>query len=162
MRTGDENRIFAENLDILLRQRGWSNQDAAEELHYDRNLLSSILSGNQNFRLETAVKFARYFKAPLFLMFSRNFKISEYREDYSFVETDYMEVLRNNFRALHVKQADVAIDSSTMCHIMKGRRKNLTINTLRKIAVGASVPLSELLKTRQDREIEEKRKEAAE
>lgn len=154
MNTEDEKNIFGHNLQILINQRNWSIKQAAEEIGYDRNDLSKILVGSKNFTLETAIKFSRFFNISLFLLFCRLFNSEKYRTSFPFVDTQYMCVIRKNFQLLSAKQAAIDMDSSTVSHIMHGRRKNPTINTLYKIADGASVSLDELLKTEQDKQKE--------
>ncbi len=56
----NEKEIFGHNIQILINQRNWSIQHAAKEIKYDRNKLSKILIGQQNFKLTTAIKFARF------------------------------------------------------------------------------------------------------
>lgn len=67
-----------------------------------------------------------------------------------------MEVFCKNFRDCHVKRSVVELDSATISKIMRGRYKNPTVKTLWTIAADASIPLSELLKTERDKQIESK------
>lgn len=71
----NEKEIFGHNIQILINQRNWSIQHAAKEIKYDRNKLSKILIGQQNFKLTTAIKFARFFNVSVFLLFDRVLKI---------------------------------------------------------------------------------------
>ena len=56
----DEKSIVGRNLQILINQKNWSIKQAAKELNYDRMNLSKMLSGSQNFRIKTLVKFAHF------------------------------------------------------------------------------------------------------
>lgn len=149
--TNDERQIFGQNLLTLIRQRNWSIRQAAIALHYNRQDLSAITVGRKNFKLETAVKFAKFFNVSLFLLFSRQFRNSDYRNQFPFIETDYMNVIRTNFKNSCVSQASLPLDPTTTSHIMHGRRKNLTISTLIKLSSGKVEFLSELLKTNNDK-----------
>ncbi len=162
MNTEESSRVFGQNILSLIQKRNWSFQAAACELHYDREDLSKLTVGMKNFRLETAIRFARFFNVSLFLLFSRLFGEAKYQEAFVFVDADYMDVLRANFKGSAAKQADIDLDSTTMWQIMHGQRGNLTIRTLEKIAQGSKLPLSELLKTDQDKAIEAKIKEEIE
>ena len=82
----DEKSIVGRNLQILINQKNWSIKQAAKELNYDRINLSKMLSGSQNFRIKTLVKFAHFFDVPVFLLFNRLFEDEQYRKDFSFVE----------------------------------------------------------------------------
>lgn len=62
----DEKSIVGRNLQILINQKNWSIKQAAKELNYDRMNLSKMLSGSQNFRIKTLVKFAHFFDVPVF------------------------------------------------------------------------------------------------
>lgn len=101
----DEKSIVGRNLQILINQKNWSIKQAAKELNYDRINLSKMLSGSQNFRIKTLVKFAHFFDVPVFLLFNRLFEDEQYRKDFSFVDEDYMHVFRVNFKATSVKQS---------------------------------------------------------
>lgn len=159
MNATDEKTIFGNNLLVLITQRNWTIQQAAIELGYNRNSLSQILVGSKNFRLETAIKFAKYFDISLFLLFSRLFKDNGYRTHFRFVDADYMDLIRKNFRTTSTKQSEVQLDPTTVSHIMHGKRSNLTINTLCQISSATSKPLAELLKTDLDKEKENYLKE---
>lgn len=71
----DEKSIVGRNLQILINQKNWSIKQAAKELNYDRINLSKMLSGSQNFRIKTLVKFAHFFDVPVFLLFTINEQI---------------------------------------------------------------------------------------
>lgn len=120
----DEKSIVGRNLQILINQKNWSIKQAAKELNYDRINLSKMLSGSQNFRIKTLVKFAHFFDVPVFLLFNRLFEDEQYRKDFSFVDEDYMHVFRVNFKATSVKQSLIDLDSTTVSHIINGRRNN--------------------------------------
>lgn len=154
MNFNDSTIVFGNNLLTLINQKSWSIQYTAHQLKYGRNDLSCIINGTKNFRLCTAVRFAKFFNVSLFLMFSRQFDNTAYRSRFPFVDTDYMDVFRHNFQSQNVKQSVIELDSSTVSKIMRGYRNNLTIKTLYTISSDASIPLSELLKTTQDKEIE--------
>lgn len=157
--TEDEKNIFSKNLQLLINQKNWTIQKAAKELGYDRNDLSKILVGNKNFELRTVVHFAQFFNVSVFLLFDRLFENEQYRTNFPFVEADYISVIRNNFRSCSAKQSHVDMDPSTVSQIMNGGRNNPTIDTLHKIADGASVAFHQLLKTEQDKQTENKLKE---
>lgn len=142
----DEKSIVGRNLQILINQKNWSIKQAAKELNYDRINLSKMLSGSQNFRIKTLVKFAHFFDVPVFLLFNRLFEDEQYRKDFSFVDEDYMYVFRVNFKATSVKQSLIDLDSTTVSHIINGRRNNPTISTLHQFAEYSNTSLSELLK----------------
>lgn len=105
----DEKSIVGRNLQILINQKNWSIKQAAKELNYDRMNLSKMLSGSQNFRIKTLVKFAHFFDVPVFLLFNRLFEDEQYRKNFSFVDEDYMHVFRVNFKATSVKQSLIHI-----------------------------------------------------
>lgn len=149
-------RTFGENLLMLIQQNDWPVSRAAKELTYGRNDLGEVLKGTKNLKLGTAVRFARILNVAPFLMFSRQFRNEEYRKAFAFEEVDYMEVFCENFRDCHVKRSAVELDSAIISKIMCGRYKNPTIKTLWTIAADASIPLSELLKTERDKQIESK------
>lgn len=147
----DEKSIVGRNLQILINQKNWSIKQAAKELNYDRMNLSKMLSGSQNFRIKTLVKFAHFFDVPVFLLFNRLFEDEQYRKNFSFVDEDYMHVFRVNFKATSVKQSLIALDSTTVSHIINGRRNNPTISTLHQFAEYSNTSLSELFKTEIDK-----------
>lgn len=149
-------RTFGENLFMLIQQNDWPVSRAAEELAYGRNDLGEVIKETKNLKLGTAVRFARILNVAPFLMFSRQFRNEEYRKAFAFSEADYMEVFCKNFRDCHVKRSVVELDSATISKIMRGRYKNPTVKTLWTIAADASIPLSELLKTERDKQIESK------
>ena len=144
----DEKSIVGRNLQILINQKNWSIKQAAKELNYDRMNLSKMLSGSQNFRIKTLVKFAHFFDVPVFLLFNR-----------LFVDEDYMHVFRVNFKATSVKQSLIALDSTTVSHIINGRRNNPTISTLHQFAEYSNTSLSELFKTEIDKIIIKQKEE---
>lgn len=141
----DEKSIVGRNLQILINQKNWSIKQAAKELNYDRINLSKMLSGSQNFRIKTLVKFAHFFDVPVFLLFNRLFEDEQYRKDFSFVDEDYMYVFRVNFKATSVKQSLIDLDSTTVSHIINGRRNNPTISTLHQFAEYSKHPNSSSL-----------------
>lgn len=147
-------KIFGENILILIRQNGWTITEAARQLRYGRNDLSLIINGTKNFQLKTAVRFAKIFNISVFLLFSRQFDDSEYRERFPFIEENYMEVFAQNFREFHLKQAMVELDSATMSKIMNGKYQNPTIKTLCTIGADTTTSVSALLKTHKDKQIE--------
>lgn len=148
----NEKEIFGHNIQILINQRNWSIQHAAKELEYDRNILSKILISQQNFKLTTAIKFARYFNVSVFLLFDRVFENSQYRDHFPFIECDYMFVFRKNFKNTQFKQASIhSLDSAIVSHIISGHRNDVTINTLCCFSQDSEIELSELLKTETDK-----------
>ena len=148
----NEKEIFGHNIQILINQRNWSIQHAAKEIKYDRNKLSKILIGQQNFKLTTAIKFARFFNVSVFLLFDRVFENSQYRDHFPFIESDYMFVFRKNFKNTQLKQASIhPLDSAIVSHIISGHRNDITINTLHRFSQDSEIPLSELLKTETDK-----------
>ena len=148
----NEKEIFGHNIQILINQRNWSIQHAAKELEYDRNILSKILIGQQNFKLTTAIKFARYFNVSVFLLFDRVFENSQYRDHFPFIECDYMFVFRKNFKNTQFKQASIhSLDSAIVSHIISGHLNDITINTLCCFSQDSEIKLSELLKTETDK-----------
>ena len=149
----DEKSIVGRNLQILINQKNWSIKQAAKELNYDRINLS------QNFRIKTLVKFAHFFDVPVFLLFNRLFEDEQYRKDFSFVDEDYMHVFRVNFKATSVKQSLIDLDSTTVSHIINGRRNNPTISTLHQFAEYSNTSLSELFKTEIDKIIIKQKEE---
>lgn len=155
----DEKSIVGRNLQILINQKNWSIKQAAKELNYDRINLSKMLSGSQNFRIKTLVKFAHFFDVPVFLLFNRLFEDEQYRKDFSFVDEDYMHVFRVNFKATSVKQSLIDLDSTTVSHIINGRRNNPTISTLHQFAEYSNTSLSELFKTEIDKIIIKQKEE---
>lgn len=155
----DYNSIFGVNLGKLIEQKKWSDQKAAEELGYSRKELSLVITGQQNFKMKTAVKFARYFNVSLHLFFTRVFDNDEYRAHFPFVEADYMSVLGQNFRDLSIKQASIDMDKSSLSQILNARRRSITIETATKLAEEAGVSLADLLMTVEDKEIKKKLEE---
>lgn len=155
----DEKSIVGRNLQILINQKNWSIKQAAKELNYDRMKLSKMLSGSQNFRIKTLVKFAHFFDVSVFLLFNRLFENEQYRQDFSFVDEDYMHVFRENFKATSIKQSLISLDPTTVSHIMNGHRNNPTINTLHQFAEDSNTSLSELLKTEIDKKIIKQKEE---
>lgn len=149
--TSSEKEIFGNNIQILINQRNWTIQHAANELKYDRNKLSKILTGSQNFELRTVIKFARFFNISVFLLFSRLFENEQYRILFPFIESDYMSVFRKNFESSSLKQSDINLDSTTVSHIICGRRNNPTIDTLQHFTENSNTILSELFKTETDK-----------
>ena len=158
----EERIVFGKNIQTIMNQQGCTIQRVALDCGYDRESLSALLLGNKNFKLATAVKLARYFDVSIFLLFSRSFESQAHLKEFPFVEADYMEVLRRNFRNTAAKQAAVELDSPTVSQIMNGRRNNLTVDTLHLFAKGAARPLSELLITEADKTIERRLKEEEE
>lgn len=156
MDLNDERRIFGRNLYTLIQKRNWSMRRAADEIGYGRNDFSGIINGTKNFQLKTAVKIAKFFDVSLFLMFSRQFDVKEYRERFLFIETDYMNVFVENFNRKSLKRSRVELDAATLSKILNGKYKNPTIKTLETICLDNGVVLSELLKTSQDKNIEKK------
>lgn len=113
----DEKSIVGRNLQILINQKNWSIKQAAKELNYDRINLSKMLSGSQNFRIKTLVKFAHFFDVPVFLLFNRLFEDEQYRKDFSFVDEDYMHVFRVNFKATSVKQSLIDLGEDILLNL---------------------------------------------
>lgn len=149
----NERNIVGQNLQVLINKRNWTIKHAAEELNYDRIKLSKILSGTHNFKLQTMVKFARYFDISVFLLFDRLFENEDYRNKFSFVDTNYINVFTKNFKSKKIKQSTITLDPATISHIMNGHQGNPTINTLLHIAEDSKTSLSELLKTDSDKRI---------
>ena len=96
------------------------------------------------------------------MLFSRQFANSDYRSQFPYVDADYMSVIQENVKASYITQASVPLDSTTTSHIMHGRRKNLTMETLSKLSNGETEFLSNLLKTDEDRRIETRLQEDTE
>ncbi|WP_295249426.1 helix-turn-helix transcriptional regulator [uncultured Catenibacterium sp.] len=149
----NERNIVGQNLQVLINKRNWTIKHAAKELNYDRIKLSRILSGAHNFKLQTMVKFARYFDISVFLLFDRLFENEDYRNRFPFVDTNYMNVFTDNFKSQNIKQSTITLDPATISHIINGHRSNPTINTLLQIAEDSKTSLSELLKTDSDKKI---------
>lgn len=151
LRDQDVKNIFSKNLDILISQKNWTVKQAAGELKYYRNDLAKILSGKKNFQLNTAVRIAKYFDVSVFIMFDRLFEIDHAR--FHYVDVDYAEIIRINFKKSYARQSNVSLDATTVSHFMNRRRNNPTIKTVYAIAEGAGISVSDLLKTKQDEEI---------
>ena len=132
-----DRQTFGSNVSYLIDQMGWSVQYTANQIGYNRMDLSAVLTGRKNFKLSTIIKIAQFFNVSVFLLFSRLF-------------SDYMQVIQKNFRSYSAKQANVALDATTVSHILHGRRTNITISTLEQLAAGAGLSVSDLLKTAQD------------
>ena len=150
-----ERQIFGRNLLALICSKNWSVQRAAAELGYD---LSEILSGRKNFKLETAVKFARFFNTSFFLLFSRLFREPSYQENFPFEDADYMCVLQKNFLSHCTNRSAVDLDATTLSHILHGRRRNVTISTVERLAAGANISVAALLMTESERQKEHRMK----
>ena len=67
---------------------------------------------------------------------------------FHYVDEEYDEVIRVNFRESNARQSDIRIDPTTVSHFMRGHRNNPTIKTICEIADGANLSVSDLLKTR--------------
>ena len=113
----------------------------------------------KTFRIKTLVKFAHFFDVTCILLFNRLFEDEQYRKNFSFVDEDYMHVFRVNFKATSVKQSLIALDSTTVSHIINGRRNNPTISTLHQFAEYSNTSLSELFKTEIDKIIIKQKEE---
>lgn len=145
-----DRQTFGSNVSYLIDQMGWSVQYTANQIGYNRIDLSAVLTGRKNFKLSTIIKIAQFFNVSVFLLFSRLFSEPSYQKSFPFVDTDYMQVIQKNFRSCSAKQANVALDTTTVSHILHGRRTNITIATLEQLAAGAGLSVSDLLKTAQD------------
>ena len=154
--------IFGQNLEKLILQHCQTRTKCAEDTRYSRSELSKLLYGQRNLTLQKALRFARHFNISLFLLFSRNFEIFEYRNKFPFVDKDYTSVIRQNFKDLNGKQSKVDLDPSTCSKLINGHRSNPTIKTLCRLALGANTSPAELLKTDEDKRIEKNLKEATE
>lgn len=91
--------------------------------------------------------------------FDRLFDVAEYRTKFHYVDEEYDEVIRVNFRESNARQSDIRIDPTTVSHFMRGHRNNPTIKTICEIADGANLSVSDLLKTVQDKELDKRIKE---
>ena len=145
-----DRQTFGSNVSYLIDQMGWSVQYTTNQIGYNRMDLSAVLTGRKNFKLSTIIKIAQFFNVSVFLLFSRLFNEPSYQKSFPFVDTDYMQVIQENFRSYSAKQANVALDATTVSHILHGRRTNITISTLEQLAAGAGLSVSDLLKTAQD------------
>ena len=97
--------------------------------------------------------------APRLFIFDRLFDVAEYRTKFHYVDEEYDEVIRVNFRESNARQSDIRIDPTTVSHFMRGHRNNPTIKTICEIADGANLSVSDLLKTVQDKELDKRIKE---
>ena len=159
MLTHSELKIFKQNVIFLVEKNYQVTYAAAKAIGCDRGDFSKLLYREKNFRLETLIKIAKTFNVSVFLLFSRLFDDPQYRDSFPFVDADYMSIIRTNFHAQSIPQSHIALDSTTVSHIMNGRRSNVTIRTICKIAAGASMSISELLKTEEDKIREKQLKE---
>lgn len=82
-----------------------------------------------------------------------------HRTKFHYVDEEYDEVIRVNFRESNARQSDIRIDPTTVSHFMRGHRNNPTIKTICEIADGANLSVSDLLKTVQDKELDKRIKE---
>lgn len=154
MNSTDDLKVFQQNLISLVEKNYQTTSTAAEAIRYDRGALSKLLYSQKNFKLETLLKIAKTFDVSVYLLFSRLF--AKYKDTFHYVEADYMEIIRTNFYAQSRPQSYIQLDPTTVSHILNGRRKNITIKTISKIAAGASISISDLLKTQQDVILEKK------
>lgn len=161
MNDQNEKMLFGKNVDKLINQRYQTVKQAAREIGYYRNDLTKVICGKKNFQLKTALKIAKYFNISVFLLFDRLFDVAEYRTKFHYVDEEYDEVIRVNFRELNARQSDIRIDPTTVSHFMRGHRNNPTIKTICEIADGANLSVSDLLKTVQDKELDKRIKENA-
>ena len=150
----NEHSILGENIRTLMNENNLTLEKLASAIKYNRRGLSAASLGKQNLQLNTLVKIAEYFDLSLYILCDRNFKNPQYRKAFHYVgNVNYIDLIRTNFRNSKTKQSMVALDSTTVSHIMNGRRNNITINTIVKFAEAAGVNLSELFITDQDRKI---------
>ena len=109
--------------------------------------------------LKTLVKFAHFSMYLYFYYLIDCLKMNNIGRIFSFVDEDYMHVFRVNFKATSVKQSLIALDSTTVSHIINGRRNNPTISTLHQFAEYSNTSLSELFKTEIDKIIIKQKEE---
>ena len=98
MNDQNEKMLFGKNVDKLINQRYQTVKQAAREIGYYRNDLTKVICGKKNFQLKTALKIAKYFNISVFLLFDRLFDVAEYRTKFHYVDEEYDEVIRVNFR----------------------------------------------------------------
>lgn len=143
MNDQNEKMLFGKNVDKLINQRYQTVKQAAREIGYYRNDLTKVICGKKNFQLKTALKIAKYFNISVFLLFDRLFDVAEYRTKFHYVDEEYDEVIRVNFRESNARQSDIRIDPTTVSHFMRGHRNNPTIKTICEIADGANLSVSD-------------------
>ena len=102
MNDQNEKMLFGKNVDKLINQRYQTVKQAAREIGYYRNDLTKVICGKKNFQLKTALKIAKYFNISVFLLFDRLFDVAEYRTKFHYVDEEYDEVIRVNFRELNI------------------------------------------------------------
>lgn len=141
MVTSQELITFGHNLWSILNQKNISVQQMAHKIKYNRLDLSLILSGKKNITLRTITNIAREVNYAPHILFSRNF---DTMQKYVYQDIDYMELIRVKMKK--VAYVNVDLHTSTLSHILHGRRNNPTFKTLRKLADAVNMSMSDLLK----------------
>lgn len=140
MVTSQELITFGHNLWSILNQNNISVQQMAHKIKYNRLDLSLILSGKKNITLRTITNIAREVNYAPHILFNRNF---DTMPKYVYQDIDYMELIRVKMKK--VTYVDVDLHTSTLSHILHGRRNNPTFKTLAKLADAVNISMSDLL-----------------
>lgn len=147
--------IFGENLAYIARCNHFTTyKDFANYIGYDRETLGKIYNGEQNIKLNTAIKIARKTGYSLSSLFNNSFQDdSEYRERNVYQQTNelaiFLETATCIMRKKNISQSEICsttgIDKADLSNLFNGKTKNPTLHRLLKISNVLQISLSNML-----------------
>jgi transcriptional regulator with XRE-family HTH domain len=149
--------VFGQNIKKVREANGYTIYEVAHLSQYDRICLSQLEYGEQNIKIQTAIKLAKVLDVAFPALFSRNFMDGDFAHPElqigtSFVKDDYLKVFAENFRKRLKANGDTEITvvettgvpNTTVSRIVRGKYTNPTLVTLNAMAYTSKTDLYSL------------------
>lgn len=149
--------VFGENIKKVREAKGIKIKEVASLSHYDRNCLSKLEYGEQNIKIQTAIKIAKALDISFPVLFSRNFmngdkEHPELQVGNVFVDDDFLKVFVENFRKSLKENAGTqmtvvettGVPNAAVSKIVRGKYTNPTLVTLNGMAYATKTDLYSL------------------
>ena len=135
--------VLGQNIQKAREKQNIDIKELANRIGYDRICLSRLEYGEQNVTYKTAMKLAKELNTSFPSLFSRNY-LSENVEE--FCEDDFLMVFIENIKhELKVKgitqtriYIEYGVPESVISRVLSKKTDNPTLDTLYKIAMGAT------------------------
>ena len=149
--------VFGQNIKKVREAKGIKIKEVAQLAGYDRECLSRLEYGEQNIKVQTAIKLARALNISFPALFSRNFmdgnrENPEIQIQNPFVADDFLKIFVENFQKILRSNGQTqmtivevtGVSNTTVSKIVTGKYKNPTLETLNAMAYTTKTDLYSL------------------
>lgn len=149
--------VFGKNIKKARLAKGFKIKEMVISSCYDRGCLSRLEYGEQNIKIQTAIKIAKALNISFPALFSRNFmdgdkEHPELQIRNVFTDDDFIKIFAENFNKALRKNSGTqmtvvettGVPNATVSKIVRGKYTNPTLVTLNRMAYAARTDLYSL------------------